>query len=499
MRRSAPLLLGAIAATGIAVPAAGQSWRIRFDASAQRVAFRGVTADSVLESQTSAGPTGGPITPDGYAVTCFGDGFCRFYRPGSVLHGVPAGAGTDLTLWGLGVAGLSVRINARTLTDLSGDRLWPGTAPSFRLIEGHAEYVRGGLTARAGRMLELSRLGNAGTGGLDGLRATYRFRETGIEVGGYGGWGLARGTTLSITSPAVNPLAEFQPGRRQVVAGALAGVHWRTVEAEAEYRREVDPFTDYFVSERAAVSLQARPLAAIRVAAGADYDLAQGRWGSVDATVVYAGTGVWATASARHYRPFFDLWTVWGVFSPVPYNGISGSLTVNPVSRVQLRGRGEWFRYDPADISAPAVTLENSGWRWGVEATVTPDQRWTVEAGGHAEFQPGASSRGIDGRITWRPRDALNLALSGGSLERPLELRFQDAGVIWAGGSAAWHAGERWSVGLTLDRYWESRDRPDAASFDWNQWRMSARVSLTLRSGADRWVLPPARPREPVP
>ena len=485
--------------TALALPGAAQSWRLRLDASAQRVGFRGVTADSVLESHTVAGPTGGPVSSDGFAVTCFADGYCRFFRPGPELRGIPASAATDLTLWGLGLAGLSVRINARTLTDLTGDRLWPGTSPSFRLVEGYAEYLRGSLVARLGRMLEVSRLGNAGTGGLDGVRATYRFSGPGIEVGGYAGWGLARGTVLPVTSPAVNPLAEFQPGHRQIVAGALAGVRWKALDVEAEYRREVDPFTDYFVSERAALTLQARPLTRFRVAAGADYDLGQGRLGSADATIVYTGSGVWATAGARHYRPFFDLWTVWGVFSPVPYNGVSGSLTVNPMARLQLRGRGEWFRYEDADVSAPLVTLEDSGWRWGLDATITPALRWTLEASGHGEFQPGASTRGIDGRVTWRPRETLDLSLQGGSMERPLELRFQDAGVTWLGGSAAWHAGDRWRVGLTLDRYWESRDRPDAAAFDWNQWRMSARVSLTLRSGADRWLLPPARPREPLP
>lgn len=497
MTRVAPLLVAIIALS--VTTAMAQSWRLRIDASAQRVAFRGVTADSVLQSLTVTGPTGGPVTSDGFAATCFGDGFCRFYRPGAELRGLPASAGTDLTLWGLGVTGLSVRVNARTLTDLTGDRLWPGTSPSLRVVEAYAEYVWGALTARGGRMLEQSRLGNAGTGGLDGVRATYRFSGPGLELGGYAGWGLARGTTLTVTSPAVNPLAEFQPGQRQIVAGVLAGLRWRTVDLEAEYRREVDPFTDYFVSERAAVSLQARPLSAIRVALGADYDLAQGRLGSADATIAWSGKGIWATAAARHYRPFFDLWTVWGVFSPVPYNGVSGSLTVNPVSRLQLRGRGEWFRYEAADVSTPTVTLEDKGWRWGLDATVTPVDRWSVEAGAHGEFQPGASSSGIDGRITWRPREALDLSLQGGRLERPLELRFQDAGVTWLGGSAAWHAGERWSIGLTLDRYWESRDRPDAAAFDWNQWRMSARVSLTLRSAADRWLLPPAVPRERTP
>jgi hypothetical protein len=494
-RARLPILLPATL-LWLAAPGQAQSWRLRFDAAAQRVAFRGVTPDSVAEALVGQGATGGPVSPDGFAVTCFGDGFCRFYRPGPIRRGLPASAGLDLTLWGLGVQGLSVRVSARTLGDLTGDRLWPGTSPTFRLLEGYAEYVRSGLTARAGRMVEQGRLASSGMSGLDGVRATWRLDRLGLELGGYAGWGLARGTILSVTSPAVNPLVDFQPGHHQVVAGALAGIHLRSIDAQAEYRREVDPFTDYFVSERAALSAQVRVDPRLRLAAGADYDLAQGLWGSAEASLSYSGQRLWATVGARHYRPFFDLWTVWGVFSPVPYNGVNGSLVVSPLKNLQLRARAEWFRYEAADVSAPAVTLEDRGWRWGIDASATPAPKWTIEAGGHGEFLPGASSRGIDGRVTWRPREDLDLSAEGGSLERPLELRFQDAGVTWAGGSAEYHAGQRLRVGLALDRYWESRDRPDAASFDWNQWRLSARVSLTLRSAADRWVLPPARPTE---
>jgi hypothetical protein len=203
---------------------------------------------------------------------------------------------------------------------------------------------------------------------------------------------------------------------------------------------------------------------------------------------------VWATVGARHYRPFFDLWTVWGAFSPVPYNGVNGSVSANPLKGLQLRLRGEWFKYEDAVVSTPLVSVEDRGWRWGLEGTYSPRADVTLEAGGHREFQPGAASTGVDGGVTWRPREGLDLSLRGGSLERPLEFRYQDAGVRWVGGSADYRAGQRWRLGLSVDRYWESRDRPDAASFDWNQLRMSARISLTLRSEADRWVLPPARP-----
>ena len=487
-----PLLL--LALFGVPAPVVSQGWRLRFDGSAQRLSFRGVTADSISEADVVTGPTGGPATSDGYAVTCFGDGYCRYYRPGPVRRGVPASAAADLTMWGLGVTGLRVRMNLRTLTDLTGDRLWPGTAPTLRLVEGYAEYIRSGLTARLGRVLEYGRLGGAGAGGLDGLRATWRFDRPGLEIGGYLGWGLARGTVLPVTSPAVNPLAEFQPSHRQVVAGALVGVRQAWFDAEAEYRREVDPRTDYFVSERAALSLSARPHARIRVSGGLDYNLAERHWGSADATLAYTTNRMWLTASARRYRPFFDLWTVWGVFSPVAYHGVSGSAAIHPVSSLQFRGRAEWFRYDDTETTTPTVNVEEDGWRWGTDVSLRASPAWTVEAGAHGEFLPGASSRGFQALVSWRPAEHLDLSARGGSLERPLELRFQDAGVTWAGIAAELRSGERWRAGLAVDRYWESRDRPDAAAFDWNQWRVSAKLTLVLRSDADRW-LPPARAR----
>ncbi len=473
-------------------PVTAQSWRLRFDGAVQRVDFRGVSADSAARSAVGIGVGGGYVTADGFATDCSGNGYCYFFRPGAIRRGAPASAGATLTMWGLGVTGLSVHLNTRLLTDLTGDRLWPGTSPTFRLMEGYAEFLRGGLTARAGRMLEQGRLASTGMSGLDGVRTTYRFDGPGLELTGYGGWGFARGTILTVTSPAVNPLLDYQPTQRQIVAGASAGVHRSHLDAEAEYRREVDPVTDYFVSERVAFSAQLRPDHRFRIVTGADYDIAQGRWGSADAMLGYTGSKMWATVGAKHYRPFFDLWTVWGVFSPVAYNGVNGSLTLRPHERVQVRGRGEWFRYDDAEVSAPLVRLEDRGWRWDVDLTVTPQDRWTVQAGGHGEFLPGASSKGIDGRITWRAWQDLDLAVQGGSLVRPLEFRFQDAGVKWAGVTADLRLGDAWRLAFSADRYWESRDRPDAASFDWNQWRLSARMSVTLRSSADRW-LPAAR------
>ena len=40
---------------------------------------------------------------------------------------------------------------------------------------------------------------------------------------------------------------------------------------------------------------------------------------------------VTALVGARQYRPHFDLWTIWGAFSPVPYHAVNGSVWVRPV------------------------------------------------------------------------------------------------------------------------------------------------------------------------
>jgi len=50
---------------------------------------------------------------------------------------------------------------------------------------------------------------------------------------------------------------------------------------------------------------------------------------------------------------------------------------------------------------------------------------------------------------------------------------------------------------LDASRYAESRRRPDAAAFDWDQLRCSARVVLLFGSAADLTTLPPAVRRMP--
>ena len=467
-----------------------QGYRLRLDTRFQTVAFRGVSPDSIAVGSAVVGPTGGFETPDGFAVTCTGGSeFCRFYRAGPKLTSGPLVSYADVTVWGVGVPGLSVRGNARWGTDLSADNVWPGTTPAVQLLEGYAEYATGRLTGRLGRQHVTGRLGWTG---IDGAALTVRSARHGLEVTGYGGWGLARAIDVPITSPSLDPLDDFQLPQRHVTAGAAIGWRHRVADLRAEYRREVDRSADAFISERAALTAVVRPLNRVMVTGAAEYDLAQGWWGTSDLTVRYDSPRVGADAGVRRYRPYFELWTIWGAFSPVPYTAIDGSVSVAPLSGLRLRAGGERYWFDDTGAETGLATFEEDGWRLSLSGTVLATPTLTLDAGYHEEFGPGASSQSWDARATWLPTPAISLAAFGSTMVRPLELRFDEAHVDAVGAEAAYRVSPRLELALAGAQYFEDRRRPDAGAFDWDQFRLQARVTWIFGSDPDRLRLPPA-------
>jgi len=134
----------------VAPCALAQGYRVRLDTRIQSVSWRGLTPGTIPRSEAVQQPNGGFLTPDGHAAVC-GETQCTFFAAGPVLRGVPWVTQADLSVWGIGLPGLSLRANARWATDLGDGAVWPGTEPELQLIEGYLEYARTGLTARAGR------------------------------------------------------------------------------------------------------------------------------------------------------------------------------------------------------------------------------------------------------------------------------------------------------------------------------------------------------------
>ena len=149
-------------ALGAVGPLAAQGYRVRLDTRVLSASYRGLVHDSLLAGQVVTGTGSGPLTPDGYVASCLaGATFCHFFRAGDKRTGLPWTTGADATLWGFGVAGLSLRMQARAASDLrsEADGEWPGTEPTVQLLEGYAELARASFTARAGRQTEVGRLG----------------------------------------------------------------------------------------------------------------------------------------------------------------------------------------------------------------------------------------------------------------------------------------------------------------------------------------------------
>ena len=481
--------LALLTALALPISASAQGYRLRLDTRAQAVAYRGVLLDSIRVTDTIAGST----TSDGFAVSCApGAAYCSFFRPGALQHGSPVTSTADLLLWGIGAPGLSIHATARLGAALGSANAWPGTEPVAQVLEGYLQYATERGTLQLGRQTITSRLGFLG---FDGGELTLRGASSRLELMGYGGWGLARGSALPVTSPALNPLADFQPTDRQIVAGAAGGWMSSRADLRVTYLREVDPSVDYFVSERVGLDVAVRPLRGLSLTGGADYDLAAGWWGSAEAALGFAPAGgrVMGTVGVRRYRPHFDLWTIWGAFSPVPYRAVDASLSFAPISMLRLRVNGQRYAFDAADVSTPLVSYATSGWRFSWGATLTLASRWTFDGGYHSEFGPGAASRGFEGALAFAPVKPFTIGMQAATLDRPLEYRLDNASLTLYGMNAEYRT-SGWRVQVDASRYVEDRQRPDAGAFDWNQFRVNARVVLLFGGSAGGGLthLPPA-------
>jgi hypothetical protein len=471
--------------------ASAQGYTARVDVRGQAVDFRGVQLDSIPIGSVITGPTGGPISPDSIAVTCLaGATFCSFYRPGPRREAVPVTTGIDLTMWGLGMSGLSLHGNGRLFADLGDNNAWPGSVPAGQLLEAYAQYDRKGLIGRLGRQTFSSRLGFTG---FDGAWLLLERLPANLQLGGYVGLGLADGVALPITTAALNPFNEFQPSERQLVAGG--NLNWITPVAEArlDYQREVDRDTRNFVSERAALSATVRPWRRVSISGGTEYDFSYGWWGTSDVTASYTEPRLGLSAGARHYRPYFNLWTIWGAFSPVPYNAVNGSVSLRPIPKLEVRARGERYWFEDTETETPLVNEQDDGWRWSAGATYQLAARLQVDGGFATDFGPGASSQTWSGRLGYDPKDDLRLSLDVGTLKRPLEFRFSDANLDWVGVRADWRVLSNLQIGAGAIRYSEDRNRPDNAAFSWDQTRIDFRVTYSMSSGTEWAPLPPAR------
>lgn len=492
------LAAGAALAVGSASWLSAQQFRLTLDSRFQSVAFRGLRLDSVPSSETVTSSSGGRATNEGFAVRCLpGEFYCYYFRPGAVLRSNPWVTTARGAVWDLGLPGLSLHTQGQVAAKLRSGATWPGSQPAFRLLEGYARYTTSRLDLRAGRQYVVA--GRFGLRGLDGAGVTLQLPDAGLALSGYAGWGLARGGSLPITSEVVNPLEEFRPRQRELVSGVQVGLRSGPIRLRTAYHREYDPGPRYLVGERLGADLWAQLPGRFDLSAGADYDLAMGWWGNAEIVFGFsprrwldAGLGV------RRYRPYFELWSIWGAFTPAPYDAAFGHLVLRLPERLILNTRGEVYRYLPTGAATPLVVeTMDRGWRWSAGASYSPASSWLLDLGYQLELGPGAGSGAAQGAVLYRPSNRLKLALDASILERPLELRFNQSSLRALGAQFEFRPSATFSLGVQLQGYRETRDRPDAASLTWDHLRLATWLTVLLASDARSAGLPPAVRRMP--
>lgn len=488
------LVAGAIA---WATPTSGQGYRVRLDTRYQGVSYRGWELDSIPAAEAQASGDGSFYSSDGYAVRCpTGAAYCTYYRAGAEVRGHPLVATVDADAWGLGVPGLRFSTKLRLGTDLANPDAWPGTKPELQMIEGLAEYTNGPVMAQVGRTHVTSRLGWVG---FDGALLELQPLGHKLRVLGYGGWGLARGVALPVTSSALNPLDEYQPRKRQLIFGAGLGGSVSRLSGQAVWQREIDPESENLVTDYLAFDLDIKLAKNLAASGGAYYDLATGIWGTADAQATYTalrGLGR-VTVGARRYRPRFPLWTIWGAFSPVAYGAGFGSLSVSPLGGVELRTSGEIYEFEDTETSSRLSQAESDGWRWSVGATYSGFEAWRFDGNYWVDKGPGSRSLGADLLVTFMPTDKLYVTGHFERVQRPLEFRFNEADVRSLGLRADYETVQGVRLSGEVRRYNEVRVRPDAAHTSWDQWRVNLGASFAFGTNTSGGDIHPAILRVP--
>ena len=455
-------------------PVGAQTVRASGSTSIRYIEVREFARDSVPSNETS-GTSLLRQLPDGRVVRCIpGEAYCQGVSQGDVISTVPVIHDLALSAWGFG-RGLRVmsQLRGRTSFGATPD-YWPRADDHLEVLALYGEMERGDLRVRAGRQWRVSGLGFYN---FDGLSVAMRPRPT-AWIEAYAGRSLSRGLNEGRTSGALESIEDLSAPD----AGVLFGV-------QAKYR----PSPRLALGAAYQLDVRRDRSAAYSELGVADGTLRMGR-GSVEGSVELDLAGrvlnharltlhsppIGNTAffaEARRYHPYFELWTIWGAFSPVGFNEArAGATWASRDGRVLARGELSWREYGDAQTDAPDEFAE-TGWGIGGTMNWSPVPTWHTELSYRIEGGFGAGR--WDGQAAVR-RDVrgTSLGLHAVAFQRVYEFRLGEGTVVGLGGEAMLPIGDRGRVFASLTSYRQHGGL--ATAMDWNQRRASLRLEWVL-------------------
>jgi len=362
--------------------------------------------------------------------------------------------------------------------------LWPQGDDQFEVMSLYGEIEREKVRIRAGRQWKVSGLGYYN---FDGLAVALRPTPT-TWIEAYGGRSLVRG----LSEPRAGGALESIESLSLPNAGVLFGLHARyrpvsNLALSATYQLDVRGDRAAAYSELAIADGVLR-IGRGSVESAVELDLAGKALNQARVTLRSAPIGrTTVFAEARRYNPYFELWTIWGAFSPVGFDEARSGVTwASRDARLLGRIEASWRRYGDAETDSPDA-YRTSGWGAGAGGTWTPRRSWTVDAFYRLESNFGASRWEGQAAIRRAFAGTGSLALQGVAFQRLYEFRLDQTTVAGFGGEALYPVGEQARVFASAMIYRQHGGDPSV--MDWNQRRASVRFEWAL--GSDPGSLPP--------
>jgi hypothetical protein len=437
------------------------------------VGFQRLQRDSVPESEVT-GTGARRQLANGTVVSCTTGDYCRWYGSGETEDVYPVYQDLRATAW-TGVEGLSLHTQLRGR--LGSDDAWPRTEQEVEAITAYIGYRTDDLWLRAGRML---RSGSLGYKNFDGGSVAWSGLGP-LRLEAYGGWSLGVGLNAPRNGQLLTEADEWAPDKRAYIYGFDGALDFGTnFFANVQYQREIRTDETGLYSERIGGSLRAIVGDAI-LDGGITYDLAYKEINLARLQMTSPlGGGFGLVLEARHYRPFFEYWTIWGAFSPVAYSEGRGMLTwTSPGLGLTLEAGGGYRDYDETDAGVEFVDIKEDGVRlYGGGHWVSGP--WFVDGGYRSETGFGASRYGGDLTVGRQLGDDARIALFGSSTRSFGEFRVGEQLGTGGGVDASWNLGD-FTVAGSAAMYRITFDNR-SQNEDWTQPR--AHLSVAWRFGS---------------
>jgi hypothetical protein len=453
--------------------ALAQGYRGWTSTSVQIVELRPLGLDSVLMSEVTADAEG-RFFYQGMEVSCVLATVCTGYLPLDEERTVAATQDLGLTLWGLGLEGLSVTAHVRARARAGGDVVWPRSDDEFDALLAYAQLQRGPLRVRAGRLDLRSGLGFSA---FDGASAAYGLGFLRAEV--YGGRSLARGLREP-QNEALRGLDGFLLDQTVLIVGASATARPWDVQLTGHYQREILRDRSSLVSER--VSFDAsRAFPRARLTGSIDYDFSFERPGKGHVTLsAPLRDGRWLVeVSALRYVPYFDMSTLWGIFEPVSYSETLARVGWSPGAELGAWISGSRRTYGDAEATIILRPLRDTGWRADAGARWRAAEAWVVDGSYELEWGPGGFLSSAQAAVRYDASESLSATLSALTFQQIEEYRLGQGRALGGSASADYRFGDASSVavGASLIRH---RDGGNVFTSPWSQGRAWTSVRFDL-------------------